>query len=215
MTEFNKEIRVMKNKDNEYWDINLIKGNDTLEICYGGNLDIYWILISDGNTSFTIDQENYELYQIFDRLYKRIKNCEIFEMSEKEKKDESIHDNIEQINQELNELVELNKWHSQKEAYKKLYNQETGVIEWFSDDYDEEEANSVRIIPHDDKYEIEFVRRGDNFNYMTSVRFRNSGSRYDYFNILFCKHYNELCEVDDKVHQMNLDEIAYRMKVKL
>ncbi len=212
MAEFSKEIQILKNKDNEYWNINLMNENDTLGIFYGGNLDIYWMLISKKNTNFIIDKENYELFQIFDRLYRRIKNCQIFEMSEDERINGRIDETPEQIKQELDEL---NEWHSQKEPYKKLYNKQTGIIEWFSDDYAEEEANSVKIIPHEDKYEIEFVRRGDNFKYMTSIRFRNSGSRYDYFNFIFCKHYNELCEVDDKAHQISLDEIAYRMKVKL
>ncbi len=196
--DYSEELTFQKDTNEQYWVINIMKGQDTLKISYEHNFDLYWTFISDCNNKFTISQENYELYKVFDKLYQRIKHYQIFEPATEEEK---------------NDINKLNESH--KEQSRKLYNEETGIIEWFCDDCCKEKANSVRIIPGEDKYELEFVRRRNNSSCITPIRFRNIGSRYNPLNTLFCKHYNELCDVDDQVHQISLGEVAYRMKVKL
>ena len=39
-----------------------------------------------------------------------------------------------------------------------------------------------------------------------TVRFRNSGSRYDPFNIIFMKLYQGLCALDYEYHQIHIEE---------
>ena len=210
MIESCKEIRLIKNKNSEYWELDIIKENDVFKIFHGENIDIYWTFISEtNNNKFIITQENTEIYDAFDRLYQRIKNCQIFSLDNKNFafSIETLKD-IEQENQELND------WYKTKEAYKKLYNPETGIIEWFSDDECEQKANSVRIIPHEDRYELEFIKREDNYQHITSIRFKHFYGRYEYLNTMFYKHYNELCNINDQVHQISFQETIYQMKTR-
>ena len=46
------------------------------------------------------------------------------------------------------------------------------------------------------------------------VRFRNSGSRYDPFNCVFMRFYQRLQEVDPNYHQVHIEELIYRKKLK-
>ena len=48
-----------------------------------------------------------------------------------------------------------------------------------------------------------------------SIRFRNSGSSYQPFNILFMDVFNKLQEYDPNYHQMHIEEYAYQKKLKI
>ena len=45
-----------------------------------------------------------------------------------------------------------------------------------------------------------------------SVRFRNSGSRYEPYNFTFMNMYNGLCEYDSDYHQIHIEEYLYHQK---
>ena len=47
-----------------------------------------------------------------------------------------------------------------------------------------------------------------------TVRFRNSGSRYDPFNIIFMKLYQGLYELDYEYHQIHIEEYLLDSKIK-
>lgn len=90
------------------------------------------------------------------------------------------------------------------------------VIDWHSDDFIYENASRVIIKPVEDEYEIIFVKSKKEYDdgmFMTfSVRFRNSGSRYEPYNILFMDMYNKLKEYNPNNHQIHLEEYLYNQK---
>ena len=47
----------------------------------------------------------------------------------------------------------------------------------------------------------------------TVVRFRNSGSSYDPFNIPFMKFFNKLQEYDPEYHQIHIEEVILQKKL--
>ena len=47
-----------------------------------------------------------------------------------------------------------------------------------------------------------------------TVRFRNSGSRYDPFNIIFMGLYQGLCNLDYEYHQIHIEEYLQESKIK-
>lgn len=98
------------------------------------------------------------------------------------------------------------------EEYKKLYNGE--YICWYSDDDLIEDANYVRIIKKEDRYVLEFLsnKKASTLWLKNSIRFRNSGTKYPPFNILFMNMYNSLCNVDYDEKQIHIEEYLYRRK---
>ena len=46
-----------------------------------------------------------------------------------------------------------------------------------------------------------------------SVRIRNSGSRYGYFNVIFMRMYNKLCQYEPNFHQIHIEEYMYQKKL--
>ena len=48
-----------------------------------------------------------------------------------------------------------------------------------------------------------------------SIRFRNSGSRYNPFNIIFMKMFNKLQEYNPEYHQIHIEELEYQKKLTL
>lgn len=55
------------------------------EVCFAGNFDLYFNLVGlEEGTTFLIGKDNYEIYEIFDSLYKEVLNgCE-FKITEEE-----------------------------------------------------------------------------------------------------------------------------------
>jgi len=111
-----------------------LRGNNNKKfiISFQNNLDLYFSLVNfDDEPYFIIDKSNSILYELFDKLYDDIKNCNIFD------------------NDKLNK-IELHRY-----EYKKLFNND--VIEWKSDDYPDEIAQSFKIIKEKDFFKIEFT----------------------------------------------------------
>jgi len=73
-------IEVTKTKNNHQYDeINIKTEEGQFEITFKNNLDLYWSYLYKGNIEeieedkiFTITKENYQLYLIFDNLYKKV-----------------------------------------------------------------------------------------------------------------------------------------------
>lgn len=220
----------------------LREDNKILNIIFGGNLDLYWNLslrnkydITDENRkklmydelkdSFTITKENYFIYSLFEELYEDIKNARIFELrtssaNEEQSEEEQIIDleediwsimNQEEIDKKNNEFK--NRWY-----YNNLFDGEK--IEWHSDDETYEVADKVEIRKIEDAYELTFTRpkmTDGKYFYLRapmsiSIRFRNSGSLYDPFNVIFMRMFNKLQSYTPEYHQIHLEEINYAKK---
>lgn len=198
------EIKRFKNKTSNIYDYNLIKDNKQLSIFFGGNLDLY-LSVSDGEEipyeqekeiTFDITKENYDLYTIFKEMY-----------------DEIVSGNI--YDSELDKHKSLSLLAAQKDLVDNKKN-----ICWISDDAPRESADRLIISKEIDKIKLTFKRTNididmsDGFKspFWLSVRIRNSGSRYDPFNVPFMRMYQNIQTIDPEYHQVDVEEIIYQKK---
>ena len=76
------KFKKIYNEHVKCYDIELKEKENTLKIFFAGNLDLY-LMLSDGevidNENFNITKENYEIFSIFESLYKEIINGEVFD----------------------------------------------------------------------------------------------------------------------------------------
>jgi len=202
-------IEKVKNTMNSY-DFYLTKDDKTLKIHYAGNLDLYLMLSNDKLLSidkntimhFDITKENYEIFQLFDSLYKDIISGNIFK--------EDIY-----IYKEFNSYD-----YTKSYEYRILVDDDHNIV-WISDDgpVDLEDALKISKID-DDTYRLYFFRNDKplDFGFKSStnisVRIRNSGSRYNPFNCLFMRMFQELQNINPDYHQIHLEEIEYIKKLK-
>ncbi len=199
-------VKLVKN-DNKTYDIKLIDGSKKLTIMYGGNGDLYWSLINDdwdvffeGITDyFDITKENYEVYRAFEVLLLDIQKINI---------SGEVTNFPVGVETEEEQREYLLKFEAEKENYRKynmanynnLYDAENNEVTWISDELAEEVANEVTISKQDEIIRLSFKTKpsiaGYDRNYfdfgMISIRFRNSGSRYRPFNLIFMRMFNEL-----------------------
>jgi len=218
------------------------EGNKVLKIIFGGNLDLYWILYNYSKIGknlsteklkklyfeeikyqFTITKENYFIYSLFEELYDDIKESRIFiptdnKLSEEYTEEESDFDFMKYMTEERAKT--LNKRHKKLAAYQLLFDGET--IEWHSDDDVYDRSDRVVIKKTDNTFVLEFIRPSvteDNFIHRipgsVSIRFRNSGSTYDPYNMIFMRMFNKLQEYDPEYHQMHIEELSYQKKLTL
>ena len=201
----NDEVKIKRvsNSFNTY-DYCLFDGNNAIDIIYGGNLDLYMSLRTkelipygeETNIEFNISKDNYQLYSLFDRLYNDVIEGEIFT-----DKDTDYKYNFKD-----------------KYFYKLLVNDDK-TITWRSDDEPYDTADSVTIKKDEDSYKLIFTRvssiEEDYFKngYSISVRFRNSGSRYEPFNVNFMRMYQGIQSIDPDYHQVEVEEVLYHQKV--
>ena len=201
----NEELKI-KRATNDYYhgyDYNISDGNNILTIFFGGTLDLYMVIRTkdyipygkNHNIDFNISKDNYELYSIFDKLYNEIINAKLYD-------DES-----------------LNKGLNKREPYKSLVNKDKSIT-WRSDDEPFKQADRVTITKEEDNYKLSFSRVSYDLDSQYSrngfsipVRFRNSGSRYDPFNIAFMKMFNRLQNINPEYHQVDAEEVVYNQKV--
>lgn len=217
-----------RDERNEVKGITFKRDNDKrFEISFQGNLDLYFSFASlNGKEDYTfiIGKDNYQIWEIFDKLYNDVINCNLFEFTEEDRDkiisqaealEEDYHENlrdeeerIKSINQDLRE----------SERYTKLV--QDGVITWKSDDYCYDVAPYFKIEKIGESYLITFgvpnISRKLNleermlvndFKYLNlvSVRIRNSGSTYDLFNIVFMKAFNSLMGLEE-INQIHIEE---------
>ena len=219
--------------DGNYYDIELKRdGDKTLSIFFGGNLDLYFSLENfDSDPTFIIGKDNYEIYALFDKLYQDVINADIYGkitkeeidhiifMSEEEKKD--YH---EAIKEELERREKSKKNLKERGPYKNLVQDD--MITWKSDEYFDKIAPFIKIKKQKNTYILEFGKPLISDEYKNdadlmlmdprriTVRFRNSGSRYDPFNIIFMKLYQGLCALDYEYHQIHIEEYLIGEQIK-
>ena len=190
-------------------NITLEENNKQFIISFLGNLDLYWIIKTkekDNKHSFVITKENYDLYRTFDELYSDIENINIFDKDSFETEETDIEDEYSN--------------------YKELFNKENKTITWYSDETAHEVANVLKIKKQDNIFKIEFYTQPHIYGYdrdfnspnYIPIRFRNSGSRYYPFNVVFMRMYNKLKKIDDVNdygHQIHIEEYMYNKIKKL
>ena len=73
----------------------------------------------------------------------------------------------------------------------------------------------LEIKYQEDKYIITFHQGKEDFGFPTyAIRFRNSGSRYEPYNLAFMNMYNSLSEYDPNYHQIHIEEYLYNKKLQ-
>lgn len=180
---------------------------------FGGNGDLYYVINSTEKNNvinFEITKENYELYCLFDELYKRIIDCDIYKISEVEFTG-IIEPDEDTINRQV---IEFDKWNQSlktTDKYKSLAH--NGIISWKSDDQIYEEANILNIYKEEDKYRLEFISNKERISNFIDIGFRNRGSRYSPFHIPFMELYNVLKNIEIDHHQMHIEEYLYQKKL--
>lgn len=219
-------MKVIKNKEDHGIRISFQEDRKKFDMVFAGNGDLYFVFLAleDMNEySFTITKENYEVYRLFEQLFDDIENINIFnyEIPFYLDKDE-IGEYIKEKEEELEEDKRYYRL-SKGSIYNELFDKENNTITWYSDETAHEVGNILKIRRMNDSFRLDFYiqehksgydRDFNSTNYIP-IRFRNSGSHYDPFNILFMKLYNAMQEVDDVNdygHQMHIEEFLYEKK---
>lgn len=202
-------MKVIKENNDFGIKIFLMEKDKYLAFTFGGNLDLYWSIhinkknIDENNNCdcFIITKENYGVYRLFEKLFFDIENINIFdkEMSE----------------------IEKNKYKLYNYSnYDELFDKNNKVITWYSDETAHKVSNILKIKKEPNTFKIEFYvqpyiegydRDFHSLGYIP-IRFRNSGSSYDPFNIVFMKMYDSMKKIDDVNsigHQIHMEEYLY------
>lgn len=180
--------------------------NKKLVIQFLNNGDLYWV-ISDNNNSnmkiFEITKEDYQIYELFELLYNDIKRKNIYNVYEEIKKCTS-----------KEQLLKVYRKYEKHNKYIKEYNDLniSDSITWVSDNNYYDIANLVTILKEEDKFVLIFNLR--DYQSRNSIRFSNSGSRYNPYNRCFMKHFKNLYNLEIDQEQINIEEYMYLKKVK-
>lgn len=225
-------MKVIKHENEFGLIISFQELDKQFEVSFGGNGDLYWTILSknvNDDNNFIITKENYEVYRLFEELFDDIENIKIFDDEEyitfylktEEEKQEYIKNQKDEIEYEKNKYRLFN-----LSNYNELFDKENNVITWYSDETSHEVANILKIKKENESFELEFYiqpyiegyDRDFNSLYHIPIRFRNSGSSYDPFNIVFMRMYEKMKQVDhvnDYGHQIHIEEYLYNQnKIK-
>lgn len=199
--------------------ITMVDGSKKFQIVYGGNFDLYWSIIDSSAKEgtnyevFAITKENYYIYDAFDTLYNDIRTCNIYE-------EDDIFDSYKLPY--LDGDMKQRNLEQLRRVQGKLFID--NAIVWYSDDGDYEYDEIVKISKVDDSFMVEFIKIDkvdkDEVHYLPyhhlgiSVRFRNSGCRYEPFEMPFMKMYNRLCEYNPDYHQIHMEEQQFKKIVR-
>ena len=201
------------------------------DVSFGGNLDLYWTIRSKNDSDcheFIITKENYEVYRLFVELFDDIENIKIyteptipFYLETEEEKQEYIKNQKDEIEYEKKKYRLFNHLN-----YNELFDKENNTITWYSDETNHEVANILKIKKEKESFRLEFSiqpykegydRDFNSLNYIP-IRFRNSGSSYDPFNVIFMRMYEKMKQIDDindYGHQIHMEEYLYsQSKIK-
>ena len=195
------------------------------DVSFGGNGDLYWVIRSksgNDNHSFIITKENYEVYRLFEKLFDDIENIKIFAdydipfyIKTDEEKQKYFENRKKEMENEKNKYRLFN--HSN---YNELFNKEKYTITWYSDETNHDVANILKIKKENESFKLEFYiqpyiegydRDFNSLKYIP-IRFRNSGSSYDPFNVIFMRMYQQMQQIDDindYGHQFHIEEYLY------
>ena len=195
-------MEIIKNTNMIVIDDNLKK----LVIQFMNNGDLYWAIRDRNNSNmklFEITKEDYQIYELFELLYNDIKNKDIYNVYEEINKCTSkeqvlkVYRKYEEHNKFINEYDDLNRNDS---------------ITWVSDNNHYDIANQVTILKEEDKFVLVFNLK--DYKSHCSIRFSNSGSRYNPYNRCFMKHFRNLYYLEINKGQINIEEYLYLKKVK-
>ena len=187
------EIRKKENEDKNIYDIILTSGGKQLLSYFAGNQDLYMGIYTGQNIGlrnmsidFYITKENYEIYCIFDNLYKEIIEGYPFGFDDDYGIDYKIYG-----------------------EYKSLVDENKNII-WISDEGTDNSADKLIMSKiNEDEYKLTFVRNDieEEFYFKCvdgiCVRFRNHGSRYKPFNAPFMEMYHRMQNIDENYHQIH------------
>lgn len=192
------------------------KDNLKLRIFFGGNLDLYWDIVDQSvdydncfdyenkPIEFIIDKDNMEVYSLFLKLYDDVLNKKV--KCDEENTDDTMEmDYSEEFKEYLHKRLD--------ETYNLLVNDR--VISWHSDETYYETASVVNIELVGEDIKITFIKKVEDeysFPGEISIRFRNSGSTYDPFNVVFMNHFNSLSVIDPLYHQIHMEEYIRKLK---
>ncbi|MBR1416430.1 MAG: hypothetical protein IJ572_01260 [Bacilli bacterium] len=146
--------------------------NDTFSIHYSNDENIYWFSSFNPNKNsyekiFTITREYELIYDLIDKLYKDIKDCNIF------------------LNDEKNGYIKK----IDKYSKTPLFN--NGIIDYHSDDGSYEKVSSLKIYKENNDYKVVFTKGYHKFiEYY--IKINKSSKRYRYFYLVFLKMYQSL-----------------------
>lgn len=198
-------MEITKEKSEFGYVITFKKGSEYFEMSFGGNGDLYWkyddVDSKDDITyaEFIIGYENAFVFNLFETLYYEIEHCQIFKVDEEEMIFVIDEDDLEMLKSRRQRLNETLK---RSPEYMKLFQNKT--ITWYSDDGDYEKDEVVKINKVSEGFKLTFLKldKKEKCYYNPrnglhiGIRFRNSGSRYNPFNMIFMRLYNELCKHD-------------------
>ena len=225
-------MKVIKHENEFGLIISFQELDKQFDVSFSGNGDLYWTIRSENindDNNFIITKENYEVYRLFEELFDDIENIKIdddeeyitFYLKTEEEKQEYIKKRKDEIEYEKNKYRLFN-----LSNYNELFDKENNAITWYSDETSHEVANILKIKKENESFELEFYiqpyiegyDRDFNSLYHIPIRFRNSGSSYDPFNIVFMRMYGKMKQVDnvnDYGHQIHIEEYLYNQsKIK-
>ena len=109
-----------------------------------------------------------------------------------------------------------------KSNYKELFDKDNNTITWYSDETNHDFANILKIKKEEDSFKLEFYLQphvdGFDEDFTIPIRFCNSGSQYDPFNVIFMRMYNKMVNIDfnnDYEDQVSIKEyLESEKKVK-
>ena len=220
-------MKIRKEKTEFGLNIFLEEEEKYLTFSYCGNLDLYWSIhskhrnINDDYTYdyFIITKENYGIYYLFEKLFYDIENLNIFDIeddiisyTEPDKKIKYLEDPKKEIEKEREKYRLYN-----ISNYNELFDKDRNTITWYSDETAHEVSNILKIKKEKNIFKVEFyiqpyIKGYDRDFHSTRyipIRFRNSGSKYDPFNCVFMRMYNNMHDIDDINdigHQIHIEE---------
>ena len=199
----------------------IVTETGSFEIYYGGNLDLYWEYYYRGSIQTTtsekiiITRENYFLFALFNELYNDIKNTNLFVLDSSDFLYSSYITNAD-LKKEKERIRKLNQREKDKSFYnaKRLF--KNGAIEWHSVESTYEDGSILTIKPCEEGYEVSFEKSKETEDsFLTyAVRIRNSGSRYEYYNIPFMRMYQELIQGYLNNPQISIDEYMNQKRLE-
>lgn len=212
-------LEIKKIKTEFGYSFTILTNQGSFHILYAGNLDLYWSYIPDGSIlkqtdtkSFIINKENYFLFSLFETLYNKVKECKPFEITEV---DYFCCETLEDVKLKKQEIQKLNKNFKEQQQYNPNRLFKNNIIEWHSDDCEYDYTSKVKIKKLNESYLITFEKsKKESGCYTYSVRFTNSGSRYEHFNQVFMKMYIDLINYEEDYHQIHIEEYLYQKKLE-
>lgn len=193
-------INLIKSTNSFGYNTYILKDRDKnliIDFTNVGDLFIYLILSHKSlpiNNTFTITKENYFIYNLFLELYTSIKNRTPYTNSKIFKDNDKI---------KYQKIPTHNKspFHD-------------NIIDWYSDDSPNEFASRLIIEKKPNSFNLTITENTEFYIDRHSVRIRNSGSKYNPYNVAFMSLYHNLEDYpyNYPYHQIHIEEYLYQQR---